>query len=105
MAPSTHYRQKGFEKNLALIAPRRQGDAFCKNEIQRVWNENHKVYGARKIWIQLNREGFPIAPCTTERLMKALGLRGVTRGRAIQHTTTPSKKDHRPLSRQFGHGN
>jgi len=45
----------------------------------------------------MNREGIPIAHCTTERLMKALGLRGVTRGRAIQRTTTPSKKDQRPL--------
>jgi|GEM_PF-182176 hypothetical protein len=44
-----------------------QRDAFYKDEIQRVWNENHEVYGARKVWIQLNREGYPIARFTTER--------------------------------------
>ncbi len=52
-----------------------------KPEIQRVWDENLQVYGVRKVWRQLNREGIPVARCTVERLMREMGLRGVVRGK------------------------
>jgi len=67
------------------------------HEIQRVWEENHEVYDARKVWRQLDREGFKIAHCTTERLMKTMVLQGATRNRTIKHTTIPSKSNLRPL--------
>jgi len=84
IAPSTYYRLKSFENAPEKFSPRRQQDELYKSHIRRVWEENHEVYGARKIWRQLHREGFEIARCTTERLMRAMGLRGVTRGRAIK---------------------
>jgi transposase InsO family protein len=55
-------------------------------QIHRVWEENFGVYGARKVWLQLNREQIKVAKCTTERLMKKLGLQGVVRGKS--YTTT-----------------
>src|SRR5258708_18098671 len=53
----------------------------------RVWDENFKVYGAEKVWRQLGREKIVAARCTVERLMRAMGVRGVTRGRAFTITT------------------
>src|SRR4030095_941977 len=62
-------------------SPRSVRDAQLKAEIQRVWDDNFKVYGARKLWRQLGREGFTVARCTIERLMRELGLAGGTRGK------------------------
>lgn len=59
-------------------------------EIRRVWEENFRVYGVRKVWLQLNREGFEVARCTVARLMRRLGLQGVVRGKPV--TTTVSDK-------------
>ena len=61
-----------------------------KPEILRVFNENFGVYGARKVWRQMLREGFAVARCTIARLMKAMGLKGVIRGKTIR-TTIPDK--------------
>ena len=66
--------------------------------IQRVWQVNLQVYGADKVWRQLNREGLPVARCTVERLMKRLGLEGVRRGKAVR-TTVPDKALPCPLDR------
>jgi transposase InsO family protein len=63
--------------------------------IQRIWAENFRVYGARKIWLQLRREGLVVARCTVERLMRRLGLRGVVRGRRCR-TTIPDDRGARP---------
>lgn len=63
--------------------------------IQRVWNENQQVYGAKKVWKQLRREAIPVARCTVARLMGDLGLRGVVRGRRVQ-TTLPEPAAERP---------
>ena len=71
-------------------------DAFLREEIQRVWDENFQVYGAKKVWRQLKREGIHVARCTVERLMRVMGLLGVVRGRKIR-TTVPGGKDERPL--------
>jgi len=65
-------------------------------EIQRVWDENFRVYGAEKVWRQLGREAIVAARCTVERLMRAMGLRGVTRGRAFSITTVRDDGTTRP---------
>lgn len=70
--------------------PRAVRDEALKPEIQRVWDENFRVYGAHKVWKQLNREQRSVARCTVERLMRALGLRGVVRGRRVK-TTIPEE--------------
>jgi putative transposase len=62
------------------------GDAMLVNEIRRVHAANFGVYGARKVWLQLRREGFPVARCTVERLMRQQGLAGAVRGR-VRRTT------------------
>lgn len=66
-------------------------------EIQRVWDENQKVYGVRKVWLQLKREGFVVARCTVARLMRKMGLRGVVRGKRRPITTVGTATDERPL--------
>ena len=78
-------------------------DREPSNEIQRVWNENFQVYGARKVWRQLNREKIPTARCTVERLMSVLGLQGAVRGKFCQTTVSDAAAD-RPtdlVNRQF----
>jgi putative transposase len=79
-------------------------DEFLKGEIARVHAENLDVYGADKVWTQLNREGIRVARCTVERLMRDLGLAGVRRGRAFKVTTHADERQHRPddlVDRQF----
>jgi transposase InsO family protein len=74
-----------------------------KAEIQRIYDENFQVYGARKVWRQLQREGFAVARCKLERPMRALGMQGVRRG-ARCRTTVPDDRPERPVdhvSRQF----
>lgn len=66
--------------------------------VQRVWHANKQVYGADKVWQQLNREGIQVARCTVERLMRQLGLQGVRRGKQVR-TTTPDTKAPCPLDR------
>jgi putative transposase len=98
IAPSTFYEWKD-----KLPTRRQSRDAALLAEVRRVYNENFQVYGARKIWLQLNREGFPVARCTVERLMAAAGLRGAHRGQ--QHKTTIPDPAARPATdlvhRQF----
>jgi putative transposase len=69
-----------------------------------VWREQHEVYGVRKVWKQLRREGEPVARCTVARLMRQLGLRGVVRGRKFKVTTRPDTGPRRPpdlVTRRF----
>ena len=73
-------------------------DAQLLPQVQRVWRANHQVYGAEKVWRQLNREGVAVARCTVERLMRQLGLQGVRRGKAVR-TTIPDPKAPCPLDR------
>ncbi len=77
-------------------------EILCRHN-QRVWDENFQVYGARKLWRQLQREGIAVARCTVERLMRKLGLQGVVRGKPVKTTasdkTTPSPLDR--VNRQF----
>lgn len=67
-------------------------------QIKRVWDSNWQVYGADKVWKQMNREGIAVARCTVERLMRQQGLCGVRRGKVIR-TTTPDKSAPCPLDR------
>jgi transposase InsO family protein len=95
IAPSTYYEQKLQERDPDRRSVRARRDEVLKPEVQRVFIENFSVYGARKIWKQLNRESIPIARCTTARLTKALGIRGAVRGKAWK-TTIPDADAARP---------
>lgn len=95
IAPSTYYEQKARQADPRRQPARVQREARLRPEIQRVWQANRRVYGAKKVWKQLNRETIPVARCTVARLMRALGLRGVVRGRRIT-TTIPDALAARP---------
>ena len=103
IAPSTYYTQAARRVDPDLRPNRAwRDDALCQ-EIRRVWDENKQVYGVRKVWKQLRREGYGTARCTVERLMRRLGLRGVIRGRTVK-TTVSDKAAPCPLdkvNRQF----
>ena len=81
IAPSTYYEQKARENDPGRLPDRTRRDSALEIDIQRVREENFEVYGARKVWCQLNRECIEVARCTVERLMKRLGIQGVRRGR------------------------
>ena len=86
IAPSTYYEQKARQVDSSRLPPRTKRDATLRVEIERVWHENRQVYGARKVWLQLHREGFAVARCTVERLRGQMGLRGIVRGKKIRTT-------------------
>ena len=90
IAPSTYRHHKALERDPERRSERSKRDEKLALEIQRVWEENHRNYGARKVWKQLKRESLPAARCTVERLMKQLGIEGVRRGRRCI-TTIPSE--------------
>jgi transposase InsO family protein len=96
IAPSTYYAWRAQTRDPARRSTRAQRDAALRVEIQRVWDENFRVYGAEKVWRQLGREAIVAARCTVERLMRAMGLRGVTRGRAFTITTVRDDGTPRP---------
>ena len=103
IAPSTYRAQAHRRANPEAAPARVNRDAALKLEIQRVFDENFGVYGARKIWRQLNREGFAVARCTVERLMRRMGLQGVIRGKRVRTTiadkAAPCPRDR--VNRQF----
>jgi putative transposase len=90
IAPSTYY-----DARRRPPSARRRRDQELKVEIRRVHAEHFGVYGARKVWRQLHREGIAVARCTVERLMGELHLEGVRRGR-VRRTTTPDQAAGRP---------
>ena len=98
VAPSGYRRYAACQRNPALRSVRAQRDDRLVPQIERVWQSNLQVYGADKVWHQLNREGIDIARCTVERLMKRLGLAGVRRGKVVR-TTMPDKAVPCPLDR------
>jgi transposase InsO family protein len=103
IAPSTYHDHVAKRIDPSRLSVRAQRDLGLKPEIQRVFAENFEVYGARKVWRQLNREGVKVARCTIERLMANLGLQGVIRGKPVR-TTLQDKaaacpQDH--VNRQF----
>lgn len=103
IAPSTYYESKAREADPRRLPPRARRDIELSGEIRRVYDENFLVYGARKVWRQLNREQIAVARCTVERLMRSLGLAGVVRGRSCRTTICDDAAD-RPadlVNRQF----
>jgi putative transposase len=102
-APSTYYNHKARAANPERLPKRVKRDWQLETEIRRVYEDNFRVYGARKVWRQMTLEGIEVARCTVERLMKRLGLQGVRRG-AKRRTTISDASQQRPLdlvNRQF----
>jgi transposase InsO family protein len=97
IAPSTYYAHKAVESDPTKASARAQRDALLRPEIRRVWMQNFQVYGAEKVWRQLNREGIIVARCTVERLMREMGLCGAVRGRSFKVTTHATEGVERPL--------
>lgn len=103
IAPSTYYKHVLQRENPELRSPRAKEDEYLEAQIRRVWDESRGLYGIRKVWRQLLREGEQVARCTVERLMKQLGLAGAVRGRRVR-TTVPCDQADRPddlVKRQF----
>ncbi len=96
IAPSTYYEQKAREKDPSRQPARAKRDVQLCGEIRRVRQENFDVYGVRKVWRQLRREGRDVARCTVARLMREMGLQGAVRGRRFK-TTKPDSSGARPM--------
>ena len=96
IAPSTYHDHVAKRTDPAKLSARAKRDLELKPAIERVFAENFDVYGARKVWRQMLREGFAVARCTVERLMADLGLHGVVRGKPIR-TTVQDKAAPCPL--------
>jgi len=96
IAPSTYHLQKAQAADSTRRSARAQRDAALRVDIQRVYDANRQVYGARKVWRQLRRETIAVPRCTVERLMRRMGLQGVVRGRRTR-TTSPETAADRPL--------
>ncbi len=103
IAPSTYFERVAQRRDLMRLSARAQRDQALKPEVARVFAENFGVYGVRKVWRQMMREGFPVARCTIERLMREMGLAGVIRGKPVRTTISdkaaPCPLDH--VNRQF----
>ena len=97
IAPSTYCRHKAQQWDPSRRSARARRDDVLRVEIQRVWDEHHQVYGPRKVWRQLRRDGHRVAHCTVRRLMRAMGLQGAVRGRAWVITTQANSGADRPL--------
>lgn len=96
IAPATYYEHRARRLDPERVPKRVKSDEKLSQEISRVWKGNFSVYGAKKVWQQLNREGIKVARCTVERLMGQLGLRGAIRGGAFRVTTLADEKAIRP---------
>ncbi len=96
IATATYYEHKRQEREPDRRSARAKRDKVLRVEIQRVFDANYGVYGVRKVWKQLKREGFSVAKCTVRRLMAQMGLRGATRGKAFTTTTIPDENLARP---------
>jgi len=104
IAPSTYYLRKTQQEDATKRSARARRDDELRAAIQRVWDANHQVYGPRKVWKELRRQGTRVARCTVARLMRAMGRRGVSRGRAWVITTRAEAAADRPadlVDRQF----
>ena len=86
IAPSTYYEHKARQADPGRLPARAQRDAWLIDQIRRVWEDNFQLYGVRKVWRQLRREGVTVARCTVARLMRQMGLRGAVRGRRFKTT-------------------
>jgi putative transposase len=98
IAPSTYYDTVAKRTDVDRLSVRARSDMAMRIEIRRVFDENFRVYGVRKVWRQLQQEGFDIARCTVARLMRAMGLQGIIRGKPVK-TTVSDKATPCPLDR------
>ena len=98
VAPSAYRRHAARQRNPELRSARAKRDELLMPHIERVWQANMQVYGAEKVWKQMNREDIAVARCTVERLMRRLGLEGIRRGKSVR-TTTPDTSAPCPLDR------
>jgi putative transposase len=103
VAPSAYWRHAARKRDPALLPARARRDAHLLPQVQQVYDQNLQVYGADKVWHQLQRQGEDVARCTVERLMRRLGLQGVRRGKSVRTTVPDAKaacpRDH--VNRQF----
>jgi putative transposase len=103
IAPSTYHAHAAQHRDPERMSARAKRDEVLKAAVKRVFDSNFGVYGVRKVWWQLLREGIAVARCTVERLMRTLGLKGVIRGRPVRTTiadkAAPCPLDH--VKRQF----
>ncbi|MBD3650782.1 MAG: IS3 family transposase [Alcanivorax sp.] len=98
VAPSAYWRHAVRQRHPERRSDRAKRDERLIPEIERIWNANLRVYGADKVWKQMNREAIPVARCTVERLMRRLGLRGARRGKTVR-TTVADRSAPCPLDR------
>ena len=98
IAPSTYHERVAQRRDPGRLSARARCDRALKPEVMRVFTDNFAAYGVRKVWRQLKREGFNVARCTVERLMRQLGLQGVIRGKPVR-TTNSDKAAPCPLDR------
>jgi putative transposase len=98
IAPSTYHAHAARRADPDKASARVQHDAALREHIRRVWEENFQVYGVRKVWRQLGREGIGVARCTVARLMREMGLKGVVRGKPVK-TTVSDRAAPCPLDR------
>ncbi len=98
IAPSTYHAEIGRRADPSRAPPRVRRDVALRGEVRRVWEENFGVYGVRKVWRQLGREGVSVARCTVARLMRQMGLQGIVRGKSVR-TTISDKAAPCPLDR------
>jgi putative transposase len=103
IAPSTYHAHDAQRRDPLRLSARARRDLALRVEVRRVFDANYRVYGVRKVWRQLRREGFDVARCTVARLMRAMGLAGVIRGKPVRTTisdrSAPCPRDH--VNRQF----
>lgn len=103
IAPSTYFAHAAKRADPDKLSARARRDAILKPDVHRVFEENFHVYGVRKVWRQLKREGKDVARCTVARLMKIMGLQGIIRGKTVRTTAqdkaAPCPLDH--VNRQF----
>ena len=88
IAPSTYHAHVAKRRDPAKLSARARQDAALKIEVRRVFDQNFSVYGVRKVWRQLKREGFDVARCTVSRLMRDMGLQGIIRGKSVSRSAT-----------------
>jgi putative transposase len=86
IAPSTYHAHAARRADPGKLPARARRDITLRSEIRRVYEENFRVYGVRKVWRQLLREGIAVARCTVARLMRTMGLQGVVRGKRVRTT-------------------
>ncbi|WP_155774203.1 IS3 family transposase [Rhodovulum sp. MB263] len=103
VASSTYHARKAAARDPSRASPRMRRDAGLKDKIREIWSDNRKLYGARKVWHALKRDNVAAARCTVERLMRAMGLQGVIRGKKVittnPDTTRPCPDD--KVNREF----